>query len=139
MDLRQRRRRQQHLCRFTTPYGYYPVFISAIADGKVYTESTEHSPNSPLYQGEKLRCINATTGAEIWTVSNFANQMHGGNIAIASGYLLTDNTYDQQIDSFGQGPSQLTVTAPQASIELGRSLVPFEFGSIPCHGFPESP
>jgi outer membrane protein assembly factor BamB len=108
---------------FTTPYGYYPVFISAIADGKVYTESTEHSPNSPLYQGELLRAINATTGAEIWTIPNFANQMHGGNIAVASGILVTDNTYDQQIDAFGQGPSQLTVSAASPVATLGASVV----------------
>jgi outer membrane protein assembly factor BamB len=108
---------------FGTPYGYYPIFISAIADGIVYTESTEHSPNSPLYHGEKLRAINATTGAEIWTIWNFANQMHGGNIAIASGYLVTDNTYDQQIDAFGRGPSATTVEAPLTAITAGKNVV----------------
>jgi hypothetical protein len=108
---------------FVTPYGYYPVFISAIADGKVYTESTEHSPNSPLYHGELLRCINATDGTELWTIPNFANQMHGGNLAIASGYLVTDNTYDQQIDAFGKGPSQLTVTAPDIAASSGTPVV----------------
>ena len=108
---------------FVTPYGYYPVFISAIADGKIYLVSSEHSPNSPLYQGEQLRCVNATTGEGIWNIDNFANCMYGGVTPIASGYLVTDNTYDQQIYCYGQGPSQLTVSAPQASIELGRSLV----------------
>jgi hypothetical protein len=106
-----------------TPYGFYPVFISAIADGKIYLVSSEHSPNSPLYQGELLRCVNATSGAEIWTIDNFANCMYGGITPIASGYLVTDNTYNQQIYCYGQGPSQLTVTAPLASIELGNSLV----------------
>lgn len=108
---------------FVTPYGFYPVFIVAIADGKVYTESTEHSPNEPLYKGELLRCINASNGAELWTIPNFANQMHGGNVAIASGILVTDNTYDQQIDAFGQGPSKLTVTAPDITAPLGTPVV----------------
>jgi outer membrane protein assembly factor BamB len=108
---------------FGTPYGYDPIFVSAIADGKLYTTSSEHSPNSPLYQGFKLRCINATTGEEIWNIANFGNQMYGGITPIASGYLVTDNTYDQQLYCYGKGPSQLTVSAPQVSIELGRSLV----------------
>ena len=108
---------------FITPYGYYPVFISAIADGKIYLVSSEHSPNSPLYQGEQLRCVNATSGEEIWTIDNFANCMYGGVTPIASGYLVTDNTYNQQIYCYGRGPSQLTVTSPQTSIELGKSLV----------------
>jgi outer membrane protein assembly factor BamB len=106
-----------------TPYGYYPVFISAIADGKIYLVSSEHSPNSPLYQGELLRCVNATTGAEIWTIDNFANCMYGGITPIASGYLVTDNTYDQQIYCYGQGPSQLTVTAPDPVTEVGSPIV----------------
>ncbi|HLN88851.1 MAG TPA: PQQ-binding-like beta-propeller repeat protein, partial [Candidatus Binatia bacterium] len=108
---------------FGTPYGYDPIFVSAIAEGKLYTTSSEHSPNSPLYQGMKLRCINATTGKEIWSISDFGNQMYGGITAIASGYLVTDNTYDQQLYVYGKGPSQLTVSAPQTSIEQGRSLV----------------
>ena len=99
------------------------MFISAIVDGKIYTVSSEHSPNSPLYQGEQLRCVNATSGIEIWSIDDFANCMYGGVTPIASGYLVADNTYDQQLYCYGKGPSQLTVTAPQESIELGRSLV----------------
>ena len=94
-----------------TPYGYYPVFISAIADGKIYLVSSEHSPNSPLYQGVQLRALNATSGEEIWKIDNFANCMYGGTSPIASGYLVTDNTYSQQIFCYGRGPSKLSVNA----------------------------
>ncbi len=52
----------------------YPIFISTIADGKVYLDTTEHSPNSPLYKGALFRCINATTGAEIWTLQIMATK-----------------------------------------------------------------
>ncbi len=108
---------------FTTPYGYYPVFISAIADGKIYLVSSEHSPDSPLYPGEQLRCINATTGTQIWAVDNFANCMYGGTSPISSGYLVVDNTYDQQLYCYGKGPSQITVEAPSADITQGSGLV----------------
>jgi len=105
------------------PYGYTPMFISCIADGKIYLSSSEHSPNSPLYANYDERCINATTGLEIWAMPCFGNLMYGGYTPIASGYLVADNTYDQQIDCFGQGPSALTVTAPDTAAPLGSTVV----------------
>ena len=108
---------------FETAYGVYPIFTSALADGKIYLTSTEHSPNSPSWKNALLRCLNATTGEEMWTILDYGNAMAGGISAIADGYLATLNTYMEQVEVFGRGPSQLTVTAPQASIELGRSLV----------------
>jgi outer membrane protein assembly factor BamB len=53
---------------YITPYGMYPQQFVAIADGMIYIVTNEHSPNSPMYKGAMLRCINATTGAEIWTI-----------------------------------------------------------------------
>jgi outer membrane protein assembly factor BamB len=55
-----------------TVWGRYPSFIGAFADGKVFTYVNEHSPNSPMYRGAKFRCINATTGEEIWTLLDMA-------------------------------------------------------------------
>lgn len=108
---------------FYTPYGVYPIFASAIADGKIFFTTTEHSPNSPMWKGAKLICINATTGEEIWKIYNYGNNMYGGNTPIADGYLTFLNTYDCQIYCIGKGPSRLTVSAPQGGIELGKSLV----------------
>ena len=108
---------------YTTPYGMFPQQFVAIADGKIYVVGNEHSPNAPMYKGAQLTCLNATTGEQIWSISGWGNQMNGDTSAIASGYLAFLNTYDMQIYSYGQGPSKLTVSAPQASIELGRSLV----------------
>jgi hypothetical protein len=42
---------------------------------------------------------------------------------VADGFFVYLNCYDMQIYCVGKGPSKLTVTAPQASIELGRSIV----------------
>ncbi len=108
---------------FETPYGHYPVFISTIADGKVYLSTTEHSPNSPLYKDAQYRCINATDGTELWTIMDYGNQMYGGQAPIADGYLTTLNSYDSQIYCFGKGPSALTVTAPDLSASFGQAVV----------------
>jgi hypothetical protein len=99
-----------------TAYGRYPIFLGTIADGKVYLVSVEHSPNSPLYKGAELRCINATDGTEIWAIMNWGNQISGAEVAVASGYLTTLNSYDAQIYCYGMGPSQTTVTAPDVGV-----------------------
>jgi hypothetical protein len=108
---------------FTTPYGRYPTFISTIADGKIYLDTTEHSPNSPLYKGAELRCINATDGTEMWTIMDYGNQMYGGQSPIADGYLTTLNSYDAQIYCYGKGPSATTVQAPMISVTVGNQVV----------------
>ena len=67
--------------------------------------------------------LNVTDGSEVWKISDWGNIMYGGVTPVADGLLFALNTYDSQIYAYGKGPSQLTVSAPQASIELGRSLV----------------
>ncbi|MGD6806145.1 MAG: PQQ-binding-like beta-propeller repeat protein [Candidatus Bathyarchaeia archaeon] len=108
---------------FNTAYGRYPIFISTIADGKIYLDTTEHSPNSPLYKGAMYRCINATTGEELWKIMDYGNQMYGGQAPVADGYLTTLNTYDMRIYCFGKGPSQMTVTAPDVAAPLGTPII----------------
>ena len=109
-----------------TPWGFRPIFIAAIADGKVYAFNNEHSPNSPLYKGNKIYALNATTGEEIYTMLGWAGQSGGPGAqtsVLAEGFLVYYNYYDNQIYSIGKGPSSITVTAPDVGIELGKSLV----------------
>jgi hypothetical protein len=106
-----------------TPYGYYPEFVECVADGKIYLVGNEHSPNSPMYKDSKLRCINASNGAELWTIMGWGNMMSGSAGVVADGYLSVFNPYDGQIYTYGKGPSSLTVEAPMADIALGSGLV----------------
>ena len=108
---------------FVTPYGRYPIFVSTIADDKVYLTTSEHSPNSPLYKGSLLRCVNATDGTELWTILDYGNAMYGGVSPVADGYLTTLNCYDSQIYCYGKGPSALTVTAPDVAAPFGSPVV----------------
>ncbi len=97
-----------------TAYGNYPIFIAAIADGKVYAFTNEHSPNYPLYKGEKIFCIDANTGNEIYEMLSLAGQTggNGGETSVlADGYLAYYNYYDNSIYCVGKGPSATTVTA----------------------------
>ncbi len=108
---------------FITPYGRYPIFLSTIADNKIYLSTTEHSPNSPLYKDSYYRCVNASNGVELWKIRDYGNQMYGGQAPVADGYLTTLNSYDSQIYCIGKGPSKLTVTAPDLAAAAGQSVI----------------
>jgi hypothetical protein len=106
-----------------TAYGHMPMFVDVIADGKVYLGTTEHSPNSPFYKDVRYRCVNATDGTEIWTLTGWGTGMYvGANDIVADGYFVYLNCYDMQVYSVGKGPSQMTVTAPDVSVTLGSSI-----------------
>ncbi|MCW4015203.1 MAG: PQQ-binding-like beta-propeller repeat protein, partial [Candidatus Bathyarchaeota archaeon] len=109
-----------------TPWGNYPSFIAAIADGKVYVFNNEHSPNYPLYKGEAMRCVDAYTGDEIWKLTSWVGQSGGGGVstsALADGFFVYYNYYDNQIYCVGKGPSQTTVSTPDIGVSLGSSVL----------------
>jgi hypothetical protein len=96
-----------------SPYGNYPMQISAVAEGKIYTTSWEHSYTQPLIRGPNLRCINATDGKEIWSILSFGNNA----VAISDGILVAGNSMDNKIYAYGKGPSATTVAAsPEVSV-----------------------
>ena len=90
-----------------TAWGHYPIFVDVVADGKLYLGTTEHSPDSPFYKGTQFRCINATTGEEIWTMMGWGTGMYvGQSDIVAEGFFIYLNCYDMQIYTVGKGPSQ---------------------------------
>jgi hypothetical protein len=106
---------------FESPYGNYPLMLAAIADGKIYVFSTEHSPTQPLWRGSYVRCINASNGVELWKLLDWHGTYSGGSIS--NGYFLSLNYYDNKIYCIGKGPSATTVTAsPEISV-YGNSVL----------------
>jgi hypothetical protein len=101
-----------------TPYGSYPFFLGiyqgmGVGDGKIFAATGEHSPNDPLYRGERLHVINATTGEAVWTIQGW-----WVDFAIADSQYTSYNAYDGRVYSFGKGPSALTVSAsPKVSVD----------------------
>jgi len=107
-----------------TGYGVYPTFITAIGNGIIYTETTEHTILNPIYKGALTRAINASDGAEIWTLSAYTGGGGGStSYAIADGCTTFFNGYDNQIYTLGRGPTATTIEAPKAAITLGGSIV----------------
>jgi outer membrane protein assembly factor BamB len=101
-------------------FEYYTLFLGTIADGKVYVGTHEHSADTPLYKGNRVRCLNATTGEEIWTMVGWA---HPQTMAVADGVLVYWNNYDHQVYAVGKGPSSTTVTSGPKSSVLGSRVV----------------
>jgi hypothetical protein len=107
-----------------TGYGDYPTFITAIGNGIIYTETTEHTILNPIYKGALARAVNATDGTEIWTLSAYTGGGGGSTCyAIADGFATWFNGYDNQIYVVGRGPSATTVEAPLADVTLWQGLV----------------
>jgi hypothetical protein len=106
-----------------TAWGTYPVFVDVIADGKLYLATTEHSPGSPYYKNARYRCINATTGEEIWTLLGWGTGMDAGCDVVADGYLAFLNCYDMKVYSVGKGPSATRVSIQNDVVTHGDSVL----------------
>src|SRR5208283_4482337 len=106
-----------------SPYGDYPTFINAVGNGVIYTVTTEHTIETPIWKGCLTRAVNASTGAEIWTLSDFTTEFGAESYAIADGFATFFNSYDNSVYSVGQGPSATTVTAPNFGLPFGTPVV----------------
>ncbi len=105
-----------------SPYGVEPLWtftVGTIADGKLFVpEGHMYSP--PLFHQAQQLALNITDGSVVWSIDAF--DVTSGP-AISDGVMTTLNAYDNQIYAYGKGPTKLTVSAPGASIQNGRSLV----------------
>ncbi|MEM4733313.1 MAG: PQQ-binding-like beta-propeller repeat protein, partial [Candidatus Bathyarchaeia archaeon] len=111
-------------CGLAAPWPNWPMFIFAIADGKIYLLTGEHSANTPLYLGALVRCIDAYTGKEIWTIKGYGGYRTRSGCAVADGFFVYLNHYDMQIYCFGKGPSAMSVMAsPKVSLHGNKVLV----------------
>ncbi len=106
-----------------SPYGSFPIGTGAIADGKVYLFSSEHSPTSPYWKNALIRCIDAFTGKELWTTFGYSGVGSNNGMAVADGNMVYLNLYDNQLYCFGKGPSQTTVQAPQTLVSRGSKVI----------------
>jgi len=108
-----------------TPYGSWPLFGATVfGDNKIYIATNEHSPSTPLWHGERLYCVDAITGQGVWNVSGMYAGGRNGLGALADGYFVTANGYDNRIYSFGKGLTTTTVSvSPKISVQGSSILV----------------
>jgi hypothetical protein len=103
-----------------SPYGVYELFgyrTHAIADGKLFLqEGVMYSP--PLHPARRV-VLNCTTGELVWDILSYSSR--AGSI-IADGCLQEWDSFDCKLYTFGKGPTQTTVTAPDTAVTLGSSI-----------------
>ncbi len=106
-------------------YGDYPTQIQQIGNGIIYLATDEHTIPDPNYKGALITAINATTGKEIFQLSDYPGEWSspGSAFVIADGFLTCMNSYDNNIYSLGRGASSLTIQAPQTAINPGSNVV----------------
>ncbi|HEX7482390.1 MAG TPA: PQQ-binding-like beta-propeller repeat protein [Candidatus Bathyarchaeia archaeon] len=107
----------------TTAWGHYPLFMPAIADGKVFLDTTEHSPDSPYYKGAQVRAVNATDGKEIWTLDGWGTGMDANYDIAADGYFAYLNSYDEKVYVIGKGPSETSVNIQNNVLQQGSKVL----------------
>jgi outer membrane protein assembly factor BamB len=107
----------------TTAWGNYPLFMPAIADGKIFLDTTEHSPDSPYYKGAQVRAVNATDGTELWTLDGWGTGMDANYDIAADGYFAYLNSYDEKVYVIGKGPSETSVDIQNNVLSQGSSVL----------------
>ena len=99
-------------------WAYTPTEIAAFSAGIIYWTGGEHSPGPALQPGEYIGALNATTGEQMWNITFWS----GGAFNTADGYLTALNNYDNQIYSFGKGPTSTTLETPLGGVTEGQSF-----------------
>jgi hypothetical protein len=101
-------------------FEYYTLMINAIADGKIYIGTHEHSADTPLFKNAHTRALNVTTGEAIWEMIGWANPY---TTQVADGVLTYWNNYDQAVYAVGKGPSEMTTYISQDVVPQGSSVL----------------
>ena len=102
----------------------WPCRTLFITDGKIYIGHEVHSPISPKPRGASMFCLDAETGDLIFRIDGaFRQSQWGGRAIIGDSIIATQDTYDQRIYAIGKGPSEITVSAQNDVITLGRSVL----------------
>jgi hypothetical protein len=100
---------------YESPYGIEPLWtftVGTIADGKLFLpEGHMYSP--PLFHNAQQLAINITDGKVVWSIDAFDVTSAP---AISDGIMTTLNAYDNQIYTWGKGPTAMTVTAPDVGV-----------------------
>ena len=108
---------------------------SPIAAGGMIFVPTGNTHGDQLFRGAQLYGINATTGKQVWSVDRF----YISAIAVADGYLVAFNGYDNQIYGFGKGQTATSVSTQVFVAPGDQVLIPGTLDQSPgqtCLGIP---
>ena len=100
---------------YESPYGSEPLWVftvGTVAGGMLFVpEGHMYSP--PLFHGAQQLALDINDGHVVWSIDGF--DVTSGP-AVSDGVMTTLNAYDNQIYTYGMGPSKTTISAPQVGI-----------------------
>ncbi len=106
---------------YDTPYGTYVLWqfgTQSIADGKIFlSEGSMYNP--PLHPAWRL-AIDVETGQLVWKLSGW---FIGNSLAVADGYLVGYNGYNNRIYCIGKGLTKTTLDVKNDVVPLGSSIL----------------
>ncbi len=101
-----------------SPYGIYPLWVfndealAGTGSDTVLYLSEGHEYDPPLFHGAQVDAFDANTGKLLWHNLAFDDTA----TAVAYGVMTTFNSYDGQIYAYAQGPTKVTISAPQTGL-----------------------
>lgn len=96
---------------FEAIYGVWPFDLGSftIADGKAYIASGHSHGILPQFRNARMYAVNATDGSLVFSLLGWMQAGWTNAPAVADGYLVTQNGYDNQIYCLGKGQTATTV------------------------------
>jgi hypothetical protein len=106
----------------TPTYPFEGMYNCLVGGGLTFLAVTD-SHGDQLFRGAKMYAVNMTTGEAEWSIDGFYGEAHAGGHALADGYLVAHNMYDNLVYIIGKGRSATTVSAPDTVQTLGSSVL----------------
>ncbi len=106
----------------TPTYPFEGMYNCLVGGGLTFLAVTD-SHGDQLFRGAKMYAVNTTTGKAEWSIDGFYGEAHAGGHALADGYLVAHNMYDNQVYIIGKGQSATTIQAPNTVQTLGSSVL----------------
>ena len=109
---------------FQQVWGRTPLWMGGIVGGKIYMMTQEHSPNTPLYKEDLVRCVDLLTGKEVWTIAGYVGQFLAVNSMLhANNFTVYLNSYDEQVYALAKGPSATTISANSSVVQGNKIMI----------------
>ncbi|MGE5575263.1 MAG: PQQ-binding-like beta-propeller repeat protein, partial [Ignavibacteria bacterium] len=106
-----------------TPTFPFEGMYNCLVGGGMTFLAVSDSHGDQLFRGAKMYAVNMTTGKEEWNIDGFYGEAHAGGHAMADGYLVAHNMYDNQVYIIGKGQSATTITAPNVGLPQGSTVL----------------
>ena len=106
----------------TPTYPFEGMYNCLVGGGLTFLAVSD-SHGDQLFRGAKMYAVNMTTGVEEWNIDGFYGEAHAGGHAIADGYLVAHNMYDNQVYIIGKGRSATTISGPTTVQPVGSGIL----------------